>query len=307
MMKIRKRVKIGVPAQETNTGGINPKKLSKASLSLLQDDQDDDDDHTEGPLGILKKRRGGEIAEIASVEQEPTSYDDIFTKRPASRVMNLEDMDDEEDELMSRTTRDDENVGFKHNKIEPQNPTSQRKKVTEKIYVSLLDDDDKQEILETIKKNGGPARANDPPSDPEIDMLDEERLPLSKREALLQQQRRKQTIEQALKMHDEESSEAWESQLLSKGAGQQQSHRLNTASFPKLHPNEPEESSTGPSKLTQALDSINARKLQLTKQLNILTSQKTSLQSQQETLIHQFYLLQQQIGEPTLQNLTGSD
>lgn len=289
-MKIRKRVKIGLPPQQATDDGINAKKLSKASLNLLDDHQDDDEDNVEVPLGTFK-RKGKAVEAIESLQQESTSYGDIFSKKPVSRVMNLEDMAEEDDDDSLSYPSKKEIEELKSNKLKAQATQKKKDAISEKVYVSLLDDDDKLEIMESIKKNGG---TENTPSDPDIDMLDEERLPLSSRESLLHKERLKQTIEEALKSQDDESSNAWESQLLSKGSGQSQ-QAIDIPKLPKLHPSESEDNVNDSDPLAQTIESVSFRKTQLMKQLTTLQAQKATLKTQQDALTHQFNRLQQEI------------
>lgn len=295
-MKIRKRIKINLPDHPTARDGIDVKKLNKPNFSLLQEDLDDDEDHGEVHIGALKKKKSRGVEDLPPPDQEAPRYNDIFSKKPTSRVLNLEDMADDDD-MAEEDDDNQESTGFpskkhiedlKRAKLSSQKASEHREKVNEKIYVSLLDDDDKLEIMETIKKNGGPDKAQGPPSDPDIDMLDDERLPLSSREHLLQNERRKHTIEKALRAQDDEASNAWESQLLSKGSGHFQ-HPPNTPKLPKLHPTENENGADGSTQLSQAIASVVFRKSQLMKQLATLKSQKTSLQAQQEALTHDLH------------------
>lgn len=289
-MKIRKRVKIGLPPQQATDDGVNVKKLSKASLSLLDDNQDDDEDNAEVPLKTFK-RKGKVVEGIESLQPESTSYGEIFNKKPATRVMNLEDMAEEDDDDSMSNPSNKEIEELKHNKLRAHATQKKKDAISERVYVSLLDDDDKLEIMESIKKNGG---TDNTPSDPDIDMLDEERLPLSSRESLFHRERLKQTIEEALKSQDDESSNAWESQLLSKGSGQSR-QAIDIPKLPKLHPSECEDNVNDSDPLAQTIESVSFRKTQLMRQLTTLQAQKATLETQQDALTHQFNLLQQEI------------
>ncbi|QLL33835.1 hypothetical protein HG536_0F01600 [Torulaspora globosa] len=276
-MNIRKRVKINVQSS-AETGTIDAKRLNKVRLSLFRDD-DDDDDLKDAPTRVLKKKRDQQPSEIAAPEESHISYNDLFSRKSASkpsfeRVLNLEDMAEEDDSEPAAVACMEE-TELRHS----------RNQDDEKVYVSLLDKEDKLEIIDTMKRQGGPEE-QDELDEHELELLDDGTLPLSSRELLLSRSRKKQAIEEAIRMQDEEGSATWETRMLSKGTGDSR-HSAVIAALPRLYSSDSsDDDESDVVGLSQAIASIALRKRQLEKQLIALKAQKASLQQQQATLIH---------------------
>lgn len=294
-MGIRRRVKINVQSSGDEGTTIDAKKLNRAKLSLFRDDEEDDDfDVT--PTRVLKKKKDQPARELPSVEDSHISYEDLFTGKSAlnrgqERVLNLEDMDqegslpqEEDDESGDKTTgiaSREEIEEIKRRRLKLKQAQDKISKEDEKVYVSLLDKEDKLEIMDTIKRQGGQEEDQNEPDDPEPDLLDDGKLPLSSREILMNQSNRKRAIEEAIKLQDEEASDAWETQMMSKGSGQSRPQAAIPV-LPRLYANESDESD----ELSQAIASVTLRKSQLEKQLKVLKAQRAEYQQQQDTFTH---------------------
>lgn len=266
-MSIRKRVKINVQSSAEADAAIDAKKLNRARLSLFRDDDDDEDDLKDVPTRVLKKKKDQQSSEIAAPEDSQTNYNDLFSKSPKpsfERVLNLEDMAEEDDQEVTAIAGQ-QRTNIRHN----------RNQDDEKIYVSLLDKEDKIEIMDTMKRLGGTDEEQDELGEHEFDLLDDGKLPLSSRELLLSRSRKKQAIEEAIRMQDEEGSATWEKRMLSKAG------HVSIVELPRLYSSDDEADT-----VSQAIASIALRKSQLEKQLKALKAQKADLQQQQATLTH---------------------
>ncbi|CCD23538.1 Ntr2p NDAI_0B05050 [Naumovozyma dairenensis CBS 421] len=230
---------------------------SKVKPSFLEhDDEDDDDDEGDyedklSPI-IFKKNKNKISFNDQSSSSEPvvrTQYSGIFNQRkriPENngerkveqdiRILNLEDMSDEEEEVELSDDEDDNNPDILNKsrieEIKKQREKNRRMygsfnsngKLKEKEYVKLLDKDDKLELMDMIKKNGGVQKRN------EKDMLDDgfamhefedEQLGLTEKELQLQKDKKRENIRRALgtESGSDSNGENWETNIVSKVVG----------------------------------------------------------------------------------------
>lgn len=295
-MNIRKRVKIKVQSTSQADDAINAKKLDRARLSLFRDDEDEDDDADELPTRALKKKKDQSPIELPVVEdQTQTNYNDLFTRRSvpdrdAERVLNLEDM--VQDGSISHDEDDDVSVGFpgkkeieeiKARRLKLQRHSQDTGTNDEKVYVSLLDKEEKLDIMNAMKRQG-----DDEEETHNLDLIDEERLPLTSREILLDQTQRRQAITEAINIQDKEASDTWETQLLSKGSGLSQLPATVHA-IPRLYfsDTDDKEDLSDTDELSKRVASIAVRQTQLERQIDALKSQRNQLKQEQDELTQQ--------------------
>lgn len=133
-------------------------------------------------------------------------------------------------------------------KLKAQKSLSRRKisesdVTTERDYVKLLDSEDKREIMETIRLNGGLKRNNEKEitnfSDDEMQGFQDEMLALTDNQIAIQKDSKRKIIEKAINEVPYRANEEWETQLLSKGNINKSNEKIITP-LPVLFPDDDE-------------------------------------------------------------------
>lgn len=311
-MKKRNKINLALIDGDHDSSVENLNKVSKVKLNLFQDDDHDDEGNEEAaPLTLFKRNKRKPVNDLIPLNQNDaeadTSYDQLFNNEMSAkkgvvevRALNLEDLieedafqdqDDSGDEMSFPTKKEIEQL--KKRKAKSRASLNRTNRMREKDYVALLDDEDKLEIMETIEKNGG-NKQEDALSDTELGYLEDERLPLSNQEQQIQDQQKKQMIDDALNASDDETTKAWENQLLNKGSKDAQTI-LNAPSLPVLCPHDDFDddrvNSGHVNSVSSALSAVQLRKKQLQKQLELLTAQKLASEGQKTELVQHLIAL----------------
>ena len=297
IMVIRRRNKIALPAvtseehPELSGGPLN--NLSKVKINFFPEDAEDAGvGEYETPIVSLK-RNAKQISNRPETDDESTrvaDYHDLFKNKP--KILNLDDMID--DDMI-----DDENSDAEHNsiptieeieklkqrKIKLKSRAYRRDDIREKDYVSLLDNEDKSDLLETIKAQGR-NEGDDDWAEAELpNDLEDERLVLSEREKCARDQGKRAMIEEALNGQQVDSTQEWESRLLSKGFGHDRTKSEEVPVLPQLCVMDDAEQGN---QLDSMIAAVQRRKRQLALQLNTLIQQKRDLEEKKKSLISHF-------------------
>jgi len=262
-MNFRKRNKIKLPISSSDESNV---KLGvnkiKPSLNFSEDESLDDFDD----LPSLKMKKGARKYSpfptttntqdtnkliVSNVNLATTdnrdSYDSIYkSKNVNGTVLNLED----ETELIDIEQKDTGDITSSNilstSKIEEikskkenirrkllQSQDIEKGTPTERDYAKLLSSEERLDLLDTYKDNGGTAKANEykdtkNTEDYTDNIVDDGKLALTKNEILLEKQKRKDLIEQAINENDNDSiSDIWEKNIMQQGSLGNDSFKYN--------------------------------------------------------------------------------
>lgn len=289
-MVARKRNKIVLPPTSTgNENRSNVNKLNKVKISLLEEEDEDI-----SPIALVKKKNSKSVV-IKKNQHEDTcsstpDYKGLFKGNSKMKILNLDDMTDDDDDDDENTTGTSiipsktEIEALKRGKERANRPADRKWAIREKDYVSLLDTEDKLDIIDTIKKHGGTGKESEVWVDREVpNEAEEEKLVLGEKASLLHEQQKKKMIEDALNEQQTDATKEWESQLLMKGSGSNTAKIRDEPSLPKLYSFEQEDIRD---ELAVRLNTIQKQKKQLLVQLDILKRERVSLNDKKNLVLN---------------------
>lgn len=236
----RKRNKIKLPLPDSVGGNSETNQSTSRnkikSLSLNLGDEDEDNELDLVPIKLKKNRNKIVLTEENSVP----NADDIDYKnelirnrsagqdnpptmiRPEGRIMNMEDIEEEEVIELGSEGSDNNSYIFPSREeienIKEKKSRSRNKYLkghSEKDYIKLLDTDDKLELMETINKNGGVHKKNDKMgtlSDDNEEEFDDGRLAITENQRIDQESKKREFITEAL--NEKDMGKDWENHVL---------------------------------------------------------------------------------------------
>ncbi|CAI4045138.1 hypothetical protein SKDZ_11G2280 [Saccharomyces kudriavzevii ZP591] len=250
-MMIKKRNKIRLPSnhpeelEEDISAQRSIQQIKPAVPSSLEDD--DSDICALQPIKLKKvpKRKITFDGEQA-VKENDSQYKGLYRSKEnmdtskANKddevILNMEDMMEEGHNLLSYLPDSGSSLEGVHSisvptreeivKIKTEKSIYRRNLdkgdvIREKDYVKLLNNEDKREIMETIKSNGGLKHGTEKEvmnfSDDEMRDFQDERLALTDSQISIQKDFKRKIIEEAISDAPYRVNEEWETQLLSKG------------------------------------------------------------------------------------------
>lgn len=234
-MSFRKRNKIKLPAISKEGDNVPSTNTQKPKVALQFDNDDLDDlDEIQPTIKLKKGKRKKFIPNVSSSTlendiQEDSSntsnvsvsdkdaYGGLFkTKSKNNIVLNLEDESEIEDIEVDNIDEDDENdsiltseqirkIKEKKEAIRRKNGKNQeveKERFSERDYAKLLTSEEKADLLDTYKDNGGIAKANeykDIRNQESLidDIVEDGRLALTDKERIKEQENRREMIEEA--------------------------------------------------------------------------------------------------------------
>ncbi|CCF55785.1 hypothetical protein KAFR_0A03500 [Kazachstania africana CBS 2517] len=239
-MAFKKRNKIKVPSLSAQAGGTNvtdSKKPIRLNLSYLEDEEEEEDHASlqikQNPLKQKKplilpvlphtvKMTSAEVDDDVSPERDD-EYKDLFKKRvskPDVKILNLEDKgifenidgSDGDEEYMSKEQ-------IERIKQRRRRPFEREARSSEREYVKLLNDEEKLDVIETIKDNGGFEKRNGDKNDNEYiydfeDEIFEDKLELNESVLSSKEVEKRENVDKIL--NDDEIGDEWEKHILSK-------------------------------------------------------------------------------------------
>lgn len=282
-MSFRKRNKIRIPTEETDNDEIDeirPHNNIKIAYNREASDSESDDDDLDNLPGIKFKKRSGKVtflkdhvtdnvikpSTILSYDNTSKSdsgeiddgYKELYSNKPTkTQVLNLED----EEELDEMEQKDSSSVGVsdKYSQAEIDKIKLQRESLrnkqqkssevekgtpTEKDYAKLLTTEERLDLMDTIKDNGGVQKANEHKDFTNIEdyvdeRLEDERLALTENERTKQEEARRNMIQKALDEDDsnDAATREWQYNLTQHGTNvQQDSSTKKNVQLPILWP-----------------------------------------------------------------------
>ncbi|EJS42932.1 YKR022C [Saccharomyces arboricola H-6] len=268
-MAIKRRNKIRLPNGPTGEleGDISVNRpIQQVNSGVLDNLEDDDSDICElQPIKFKKVPKRDVTFDGEQLTKENNSHyrnlysskEDVNTSKVSKDdvvVLNMEDMmegghrslgelseggDSFEEEHTINIPTPEEIVKLKAQKSISRRNFNKSDTVREKDYVKLLDKEDKRELMETIKSNGGLKHTNEKDienfSDDEMQDYQDERLALTDNQVAIQKDSKRRIIEEAIGDVCYRVNEEWEAQLLSKGNVLKPNEKTITA-LPILYP-----------------------------------------------------------------------
>lgn len=283
-MTFRRRNKIKLPVEEDNETKDSKRKDISVKISYDKDESDsndDGDDNSDSIPAIKFKRRSGKAtflsghtlsnssslpestgeqnkAEPANHDDDTESYKDVYSKVPSkSQVLNLEDEDEidgieQEDDIDKDTTETYSRADIEkikqhreaiRNKLN-QSTEAENGTPSERDYAKLLTTEEKLDLMDTIKDNGGMAKANEHKDFTNVEeyvdkRLEDERLALTENEKSQQAEARRNMIQDAIDREDsnDAATREWQFNITQHGTNMQQDNvKKNNSQLPVLWP-----------------------------------------------------------------------
>ncbi|CAI1552231.1 hypothetical protein SEUBUCD646_0K02420 [Saccharomyces eubayanus] len=312
-MAIKKRNKIRLPSDppeeiEGDTSVHRP--IQQIKPGLLNTLEDDDGEICElQPIRFKKVPK--RVITFGDEQEDDSHYNELYNSKKDNNawkkdnddvvILNMEDMMEGQHQLLSDPLENGDSLGDKHSiiptreeimKLKEQKSISRKNLsksnvVKEKDYVKLLDSEDKRELMETIKSNGGLKRSNEKElenfSDDELQGFQDERLALTENQIAIQKDAKKKVIEEALGVTAYRVNEEWEAQLLSKGNVLKPNEAVITP-LPILFP-EDGENGNNMEEITDMVLNIRLQRKKVELRLQALQKAKMDLENSKANLI----------------------
>ncbi|CAI4034780.1 hypothetical protein SMKI_11G2300 [Saccharomyces mikatae IFO 1815] len=319
-MAIKKRNKIrlpGGPPNELEVDASVHRSMQQLKPGTLNDSDDDDDDNDMFDLQPIKfkkvpKRDITFDAEQAAKEddshykglyQPKNNINTLKKNKDDLLVLNMEDLMEGGQQLLKNSSEVIDGLEGEHTisiptreeivKLKTQKAISRRNitksdVVSEKDYVKLLDSEDKRELMETIKSNGGLKRINEKEienfSDDDMQGFHDEKLALTDNQIAIQKDFKRKIIEEALSDAPHRANEEWETQLLSKGNIHKSDEKIITP-LPILFPDN-KETGNNTEGISEMVSKIRLQRKKVEMRLQALEKAKIDLENSKANIIN---------------------
>lgn len=317
-MAIKKRNKIRLPSglpEELGVDGSAHRPTQQINAVTLNDFEDDDNDVCAlQPIKFKKvPKRDITFEGEQAIKENDSHYKDLYHSKKNTDtsmgnkddavVLNMEDLVEGNHDLFNDSSEASNSFEGEHTtsiptreeiaKLKAQKSISRRKisksdVVRERDYVKLLDSEDKREIMETIKSNGGLKRTNEKEienfSDDEMQGFQDERLALTDNQIAIQKDSKRKIIEEAINDAPYRVDEEWETQLLSKGNIHKPNEGIITP-LPILFPDDDESGNTIEG-ISEMISKICLQRKKVEMRLQALEKAKIDLENSKANLIN---------------------
>ncbi|CAI4603769.1 CDG_1a_G0033730.mRNA.1.CDS.1 [Saccharomyces cerevisiae] len=317
-MAIKKRNKIRLPSgspEEVGIDGSAHKSMQQIKPLVSNDSEDDDNDICVlQPIKFKKvPKRDITFDGEQAIKEDNSHYEDLYHSKKNTNastgnkddllILNMEDLMEGNHHLLSDSSEAGSSSEGEHissiptrgeiAKLKAQKSLSRRKisesdVTTERDYVKLLDSEDKREIMETIRLNGGLKRNNEKEitnfSDDEMQGFQDEMLALTDNQIAIQKDSKRKIIEKAINEVPYRANEEWETQLLSKGNINKSNEKIITP-LPVLFPDD-DESGNSIERINEMVSKISLQRKKVEMRLQALEKTKIDLEKSKASLIN---------------------